>query len=624
MCLMRSLAALPLLILLASPARACWDSPTAACFSALWQDRALAYHGADPGVQRLYDLIDWGVVPPGEKAARALLSGLSHDDLAAHQNAQAGSAAATEQSRAEQALRLLLGLEAGSPPEVSSGHLVAIYRLALAANDRALAQKWYAHLPDYLQDAPDLPAPDGSTLHLDPYVAAQARAISALTDLRAGRVEQATRVAAGITGEPGFVTWLALARHAIAQNDTLLLTRATQGLTDTLAPADAPPFDEEAFERALQAAEAEFAQTGNPEALVAVLESADHAAFELPTGARITAALAQRHLHRLTGAATDDGFDAALEAMRQALQTREDEDDATPMLNARTALRLGMTDEAERLIAMVDAHFPGVAGVFLHDMPAEPSPWAGAWLDRMIARVDHVIANPDEYDTRAYWDIWLDQDALDTLIDITQTLARYDRRDEAHDFAERARAYLQGVSTGAGASDHAAIFERETAAFLFPWDVALPRLRRLEADTSTIARAFARANRGDIALKLLATMQGYRALDQWIDHGFELQDPWREDYITLLRPLIEEEAARLTAAGYPGLAQAHHAKAAVFYARIGDWPAARSHYEQITDVEGKNGLTPGIQNRLTVLREIATLLSPLPAPVAYPYEDFAL
>lgn len=622
--LMRSLAALPLLILLASPARACWDSPTAACFGALWQDQALAYTAESPGVQRLYHLIDWGVVPPGEEAARALLSGLTYEALVAHHATDAGSAAATEQSQAEQALRLLLGLDEATPPEVSPDHLVEIYRLARATNDRGIAESWVPHLPEYITLRADFTNPDGTRPETDPYVTAQNEAIAALTDLRAGRVKEATAAAASITGEPGFLTWLALARHAIAQDDILLLTRATRGLTASLAPVDAPPFDEEAFARALEAAEAEFARTGDPDALVAVLESANHSTFELPTGAAITAALAQRYLHTLTDTPGDDGFDAALEAMQQALQNREDEDDATPMLNARTALRLGMVDEAERLIAMVDAHYPGVAGVYLYDLPADPEPWAEAWLARMIARVDHVIANPDAYDTRDYWDIWLDQDALAATIAITQTLARYDQREEAYDFAERARTYLQSLPASAGDSDHAAIFERETAAFLYPWDVALPRLRKLGADTSAMAHAFARANRGDIALKLLATEEGYRALDHWIDHTFEVEDPWREDYINLLRPLIEQEATRLTAAGYPELAQAHHAKAAAFYARLGDWPAARHHYELITDVESKHGPSPGLYHGLTALRDIVAHLSPAPEPVAYPYEDFAL
>ncbi len=606
---LRTLLVLPILLLGVTPAHACWQSPTAACFGQLWQDQTLAYIATGPKVRRLYDLIDWGVILLGEGPARAVLQDVTYDDLVAHH--------ATEND----------AFGAQSAPVVNPDYLYEIYRLSLATNDRNLPLEWYVRLPEVLRNSPDVLSPDGTPKYPDPYRTAQTAAVSALTHLREGDVTKAVSAAENIQGEPGFLTWRALARHAIDSNDTALLARAVTGMRDTVSTQEAPPFDDEAFERALQAAEAEYAQTGDPDALVHALESADPSAYALPVGVGITVALAQRHLNRLDQKSADDGFDAALRATQRALQTNEDEDDATPMLNARTAMRLGLQDEAERLIAMTDTHFPGVAGFFLYDLPSEPVPWADAWLDRMIARFDHIAANPGLYDTRAYWDIWLEQEALDTAIDIAQLLALYDRRDDAHDFADRATAFLKTLPQqypGSNLSVLATIFEGETAAYLYPWDVAIPRMRALDMDETLMQYAFANARRPVLALKLMAQQQGYRSLSHWMGLTNTVPAYLRDEYITLLTSLIEEEPARLIAQGYPNLAQALYAEAAVFFATQGDWDAARRQYDQIADTTGKYGPSPAIRNRLVVLRDIARHLSAEPAPVIYPYQDFAL
>jgi hypothetical protein len=624
---LRLFLALPVLLFLTAPARACWQAPSATCFAQLWQEEALAYHAEGPKIQRLYNLIDWGAVPPGEATARALLQDLSYDELVAFHAADQSNTDATT-TNAEHALRLLLGLSTDTtPPEVSPAYLLDIYLLSLVTNDPNLSSDWYQRLPDYMQNAPDVPSPDGEPENPDPYVAAQDAALAVLTDLRDGRVDEAAAAAANLEGEPGFLVWRALARHAIATDDIVLLTRAAAGLNATLSPQDTPPLADEAFERAMQAAEAEFARTGDPDALAHALESADASAYSLPVGARITAALAQRHVSRLAGRQGEDGFDAALQAMRQALLNMEDEDDATPMLNARTALRLGLEGEARQLIDMVEASFPGVPGFFLYDLPDRPEHWANDWLDLMITRFDTIVANPDAYHGRDYWGIWLDQDALNAAIEITQRLVLYERRDAAQDFADRAMAYLKSLPTlypGAAGTDLVALFDGETAAFLYPPDVAIPRMRRIGMDETLIQYAFAKAGRPVIALKLLEGQEGYRNLSHWMKHASELQDPWRAEYIDTLAPLIAVEGERLIEQGYPDLSQTLHAQAAAFWVAQGNWPAAQRHYEKITNVTGDDGSSSGMFNRLVALRDIVAALSPQPAPVQYPYDDFAL
>ena len=627
MSLTRLLLILPAILVSPHAAQACWDTPNQACFADLWQDEAMAYHADGPKAERLFDLIDWEVIPPGETSARTLMQDIHYKDLVAH-HAATNADDQPGLSETEQALRLLMGLPEELPaPEVNSDYLFEIYLLSLATNDRNLSGEWYLRLPEFMRSNPEVPSPDGTPKYPDPYLTAQADALTALTHLRAGAVDKAVTAAQGIQGEPGFLTWRALARHAIAKDDAALLARAVTGLDTTFTQQENQPFDEEAFERAIEVAEAEFALTGDADALVSALESSDPLAYALPVGAGITVALAHRYLNHLENKAGEDGFETALDAMQQALQNRDEEDDATPMLNARTALRLGLEDETNRLITMTDTHFPGVPGFYLYDLPPEPEPWAEAWLDRMITRFDHIVANSHTYDTREYWNIWLEQDALEAAIDIAQTLALYDRRHEAHDFADRALAYLETLPRrypDAVRSNLAALFDGETAAFLYPPDVAIPRMRRLGMDETLIQYAFANARRPVIALKLLAGQEGYRSLSHWMKRAPEVPDYLRASYTDILRPLIEQEPARLFEQGYPNLAQALHVEAAVYWANQGDWAAAQRHYNLIEDATGKHGPAPAVRNRLVVLRDIARHLSTTPAPVAYPHEDFAL
>lgn len=625
---MRALLALPILVLFSGPVQACWHSPTAQCFTQSWQDQALAYHAAGPKVQRLYDLIDWAVIPKGDAPARMLLDGITYDDLVAHDAALRTSDGTPEVSEAERAMLMLFGLNPDAAlPEVATDYLYEVYALALATGDADLATRWHQRLPDYLRQAPETPGPDGRPALLDPYQSAQAAALVALTDLQAGQVQAAATQAAQIEGEPAFLTWRALAQHAIDAGDTVLLTRAVNGLNASLVAKPMPPFAEEALKRALRSGQAELDATGDPDALVHAFEAADPSSYILPVSARITAALAQRYLQSLTGAQGDDGFDDALAAMQTALETRTDEDDATPMLNARTALRLGMQVEASRLITLVDAHFPGVAGFFIYDLPDAPTPWANDWLDLMIARFDQIIARPGQFETRDYWTLWLDQDALSTAIDITQRLAQYDRRDDAQAFADRALAYLAqlpGLYGDTSGVSLAAIFDGETAPFLYPPDVAIPRMRRLGMDETLIQYAFADAGRPVISLKLLAGLDGYRNLSHWMTLTSDVPEYLRADYIDTLRPMLSNEAARLVAQGYPDLAQTFHAEAAVFWATQGDWQTAQTHYDQITDTSGGDDPASAIRNRLVALRDIVAVLDPVAAQVQYPYEDFAL
>lgn len=461
----------------------------------------------------------------------------------------------------------------------------------------------------------------------DPFAQMQAHTIATLTHLRDGDTGAAATSASQATGEPAFLAWRAIARHAIATDDMILLTRATTGMTAALTPIQAVPFDRHAFDLALQAAEDEYARTGDPDVMTAVYENGNRAAQDLPVGAEITAALARRYLLHRTGQTGEDGFDAAVTAMTKALQNGWDDDDITPMLNARTALRLGLTDGALQLIDMTFAHYPGVPGLALFDLPEEPSPWADQWLDLMMARFDMLIADPTPYQTREYWDIWLDQDALSAAIAITQRLSIYDRRDDAFAFEDRAMAYLgeRPMPSAQQAPDNqAAVFVGETAAFLYPGEVAIPRMRAAGLTDNQIVDAFAQANRLNIALLVLEAQAGPRNMTYWMAYTPQVPDWQRDAYITALRPLIGEEAARLVADGYPELAQVFNADAAAFWASQGDWPAAEGYYDQIQDVMGKYGAMPAARSRIKTLQSIARGLKPEPAQIVYPYDDFAL
>jgi len=593
---------LTLMFVLASalPARACWDTPNTTCFTDLWHSEAMGYHADDPTITRLYDLIDWGGVPGSAAAARSLLRDLTYDDLVAHH---------------------------APLPEVDPHYLVEIYRISLQAGDANRSNEWSQRLPEDLQSSPQLLNPDGTRKPPDPFARMQAHTIATLTHLRDGDTGAAATSASQATGEPAFLAWRAIARHAIAADDMILLTRATTGMTAALPPIKTLAFDRRAFDLALQAAEDEYARTGDPDAMSAVYESGNRAAQDLPVGAYITAALARRYLLHRTGRVGDDGFDTAVTAMTKALQNGWDDDDFTPMLNARTALRLGLTDEALQLIEMTFTHYPGVPGFSLFDLPEEPSPWADQWLDLMMARFDMLITDPTPYQTREYWDIWLDQDALSAAIAITQRLALDDRRDVVFAFAGRAMAYLgeRPMPYPQQAPDNqAAVFVGETAAFLYPGEVAIPRMRAAGLTDDQIVDAFAQANRLNIALLVLEAQPGPRNMTYWMAYTPQVPDWQRDEYITALRPLIGEEAARLMADGHPEQAQVFNADAAAFWARQGDWPVAQGYYEQIKDVVGKYGPIPATRSRIKALQSIARGLNPAPAQIVYPYDDFAL
>ena len=593
---------LTLMFVLASalPARACWDTPNAACFTDLWHSEAMGYHADDPTITRLYELIDWGGVPGTAAAARSLLRELTYDDLVVHH---------------------------APLPEVDPHYLAEIYRISLQAGDANLSNAWSQQLPEDLQVSTHLLNPDGTRKPPDPFAQMQAHTIATLIHLRDGDTGAAATSASQATGEPAFLAWRAIARHAIAADDMILLTRATTGMTAALPPIQAVPFDRRAFDLALQAAEDEYARTGDPNAMSAVYESGNRTAQDLPVGAYITAALARRYLLHRTGRVGDGGFDTAVTAMTEALQNGWDDDDITPMLNARTALRLGLTDEALQLIDMTFTHYPGVPGLALFDLPEEPSPWADQWLDLMMARFDMLIADPSPYQTREYWDIWLDQDALSAAVAITQRLSLYDRRDDAFAFEDRAMAYLGEPpmpSPQQAPDNQAAVFVGETAAFLYPGEVAIPRMRAAGLTDDRIVNAFAQANRLNIALLVLEAQPGPRNMTYWMAYTPQVPDWQRDEYITALRALIGEEAARLMADGYPEQAQVFNADAADFWASQGDWPAAEGYYDQIQDVVGKYGAMPATRSRIKALQSIAQGLNPGPAQIVYPYDDFAL
>ncbi|WP_371225231.1 hypothetical protein [Roseovarius sp. 2305UL8-3] len=634
----RYVISLCFLLLSMSPARACWDAPEPACFTKLWSDQALSYVAEGPRVARLYHLIDWGVVPRGEAAARTLLEGLSYDALAAHQAAQTETEGnpmldmlapnGTEKPSVELALLLMMGyLNTPDNAAVPTDYLLVLYDIARQTGDLQTAASWFARLPDYLQADPDVVGPDGSSGAPDLFAEAQAHAIATLAHLQSDEIEAAQSRAAQATGEPAFMAWKAIARHAIEMDDMGRLAQAVTGMRASFQSTAATTFDEEAFERAIEAAEAEYSATGDPDALVYAYESADPSAYDLPPVARLSVAVAARYLSIQTGETGDDGFDAALAILAEALQSGLEEDSGAMMRNARTALRLGLEDEATQIIDMALANDPGVPSFELFDLPDEAEPWAETWVSWMLARYNAIIDDPSPYETRDYWSIWVGEDALSEAIELTRALAFYEYRDETYSFALRASAYLGALPTrypDLTEFNHAQLFERETAPLVFPADVASQRMQKSGMDVLSMAYAFADAKRPDIALIALDAQDGLRNLGHWMTYTGKVPEWQRPEYITALRPLIEDEIKRLAADGYPELAQDLSAKAAVFMAGIGDWPAARGYYDRLEDVTGTYGPAPAIRNRLIALRDIAAGLSSDPPRIEYPYEDFAL
>ncbi|QGX96895.1 hypothetical protein EI983_00795 [Roseovarius faecimaris] len=621
--LLLKLSALAISTLTPLEARACWEAPTPECFTAKANEMTLAYHAEGPALARLHDLIAWDMLPSDAAAARIMLNGLTYEDLIAYHAAD--DPGAPDDDSFERALLLTLGLvDPGAVEPVPGEDLLAIYSLALQTEDPVLAARWYDHLPDYLAATSGLPAPDGADAKpADPYAEAQAEAISALTHLREGRIEASVERATGLSGEAGFLIWRALARHAIDTEDMTLLTRAVAGMQTALTPPEEQPFDEETFALALEAAEREFARTGDPDAMAHVYEMFDTHTAALPTGAALTAALARRYLMRETGQTGEDGFDAALADMARAMRTGEDEDDATPMRNARTALRLGLEAEADALIEMVFATYPGVPRLFLSDLPGASAPWANAWLDRMLIRYDTITADPSAFEARPYWSLWSDQDALDGAIAITRRLALYGRHDEAREFAHRALGHIARVTGGAMLPDgisQSATFEAETAPVLLAPQDAVTRMQALGYDAVRMAYALADAGQYLPALALIREVDGVRPLGHWINEVTRVPDPMKHDYLQLLSRLIEEEITRLAAAARPDLGQELRVLAVSFHAGQGDMATARRYFEQIEST----GTTPAIYYQLAALRGTARTLDPALRPVAYPYDDFAL
>ncbi len=95
------------------------------------------------------------------------------------------------------------------------------------------------------------------------------------------------------------------------------------------------------------------------------------AAYDLPSTARLSGALAARYLNTQTDQTGNDGFESALHMIADSMRSRLEEDSATLMRTARNALRLGLDTEATRIIDMVFANDPGVPSFGIFDLPDE-------------------------------------------------------------------------------------------------------------------------------------------------------------------------------------------------------------------------------------------------------------
>lgn len=636
-------AAAFILLLCPVPAFSCWSGPTETCFAKQWTAQALAHYAEGPPVARLYDLIDWDVVPSGQAAARTLLGDLDYEDLLAHElrrQEQAGPSDSSgnplldimfpnglDEPSLDLAVMLMLGyFNAADPDEIEavpSDHLMAIRNIAVQSGDADKVRYWTSLLPDYLLASPELlgtgAGADGAPM------SPQAHAIATLEALRDGDSTAAVRSAASAEGEPAFLAWLAIARAAIDRDDMSLLDRAITGMAQGFANTSTVEMTEEEFDRALAAAEAEYATTGDADRIVHLYESLETTGGALPEGVRLSIALARRVLNLRTGQDDSDDFYAVLSEVEDAFRTRMDEDDITLMRNARTALRLGLDEEADRIIDLAFTHFPGVPSFELDDLPDAPAPWANAWLNLMLARYDAIAREPSELPQRDYWDVWLAQYALSESIDAMRVLARYDRITEAHAFADRAEAYLHQLAASYpkySLGDLATLFRTEVALILLPPDESAAHLREMGVTEASIALAFARTGRFELAADYLSQAEGMRNLPYWMRQVPNVPAAQRQGFVDKLTMLIDEEMDRVAA--YPMLVQELFYEATLFHAEIADWRGAKHYFDRIEDMQSDATL-PATLFRLLALRDLSRMLADQAAkPILYPFDDFAL
>lgn len=556
---------------LASPAMACWQTPTPECWEARARSETLAWVNSGPRLERLATLIDWGLLPREAESARALLGDLAPTDL--------------------------------TPDHLSDGQLVfGLYRLVEQTGDAPRLRQWYEAIPRATRRAaglePPLGHPDGASAQTERH----SRLMQVSAALQQGRPGEAIAELAGATGPTAFLGWKKLARHAIATGDLVLLStaiRAMQQALDTPPPSQ-PALSPEAQAEALRAAQQDFAQSGDPDVLVAALVQLPMPGFDaqpMHPEAALAPALADLWLRQQGGAGVlqDDALPALI-ARLHAAETPPHP--AITLLSARSALRLGLEPQARALVDLAFARNAGMPSPLLRDLPTTPeeAPWAALWLDWMLARFQQVLHSPAT-PARA---IWLEHDAKVQAVDLTLALARQGRLDEARRFAAATEPAFNPPFP----------LQAEVAEYLFPPAEAIARITAARdpaqgPDTLHTAWRLLKAEQPEAALTLLEAEAQPAGLSFNLGKAVLPDRALRQRLYALIRDWA------------PSPNRAH--AALLFAARHGDWAEAEPYFAQLA-AEPEAPLL-----RLRALSALAALPQGRIAEApAFPYEDWAL
>ena len=558
---------------LASPAMACWQTPTTDCWQGLARSETLAWVHSGPRLERLATLIDWGLLPRDAESARALLGDLGPTDLA--------------------------------PGQLSDDRLVfGLYRLVEQTGDAPRLRLWYEAIPSPARRAAGLEPPAGHPDEASAQTEWHSRLMQVSAALQQGQPNDAIAALADASGPTVFLGWKELARHAIATGDLVLLSsaiRAMQQALDTPRPSQ-PTLSPEAQVEALLAAQQDYAKSGDPDVLVAVLEQLSMPGFgvqPMRPEAALAPALADLWLRQQGGAGVlpDDAL-PALMARLQAAETPPDP--AITLLSARSALRLGLEPQARALVDLAFARSAGMPDPLLKDLPApsQDAIWSVIWLDWMLARFQQALHGPAKADPVLM--IGLGSPA----VDLARALARQGRRDEARRFAAETEAALK---------PHFPL-QAKVAEYLFPPEEAVARITARQASKpggqsmERIAWRLIMAGQRDAGLSLLEAAP----TSEWVYSlvtQFPDPDPRQRQR---LYALIDRAA--------PNPIVLH--SSLILAARHGDWPEAEHYYTALL------ALSPPEKaplRRIGLLLALATLpqVGIAEAP-AFPYEDWAL
>ncbi len=569
----RHLAIVLMSFSVAPPATACWQTPTPECWEARARAEALAWVAAGPRLEQLATLIDWGLLPRDAESARALLGDLAPTNL--------------------------------TPEQLSDDRLVfGLYRLVEQTGDAPRLRLWYEAIPPATRRTAGLEPPAGHPDGAFAQTELHNRLMQVSAALQQGHPNDAIAALADASVPTAFLGWKELARHAIATGDLVLLSsaiRAMQQALDTPPPSQ-PALSPKAQVEALLAAQQDYAQSGDPDALVAVLEQLSMPGFgvqPMPPEAALAPALADLWLRQQgwAGVLPDDAL-PALMARLQAAETPPDP--AITLLSARSALRLGLEPEARALVDLAFAYSAFMPDPLLKDLPAvlEDTGRSDLWLDWMLARFQHDLHGPAKEDLRRMFNL------ASTSLDLTRALVRQGRLDEARRFAAKTEAALV---------PHFPL-QTKMAEYLFPPEEAIARITAVQASKpggqsmERIAWRLIRAGQRDAGLTLLEaapTSEGvYSLVTQFPDPDHRQRQR--------LYALIDH--------AMPNPILLH--SSLILAARHGDWLEAEHYFTALLALSPPEKAT---LRRIGLLLALATLpqggIAEMPQ---YAYEDWAL